>query len=602
MKQTIGTIYTLVLLALVAVVGSTAMSFTGNSFANYIGLIAIVVTLVALIQLHNVKDKFDNVIGSEPEQLLQAITSINNGDLNLSVGNIESSNQQSIAGQIKLLKDTLNQTVSDLSTLSKQKIDLNSKTGLANKLLSPIAKFGETGSSNLENINQVLSALARGDTSQRVNQTYSGQVESLKQSINALADSLADVSNEIQTVVESANNGDLSKRVNTNNKQGFAGQLAISINNLMENSHTALQEVSNVLDALSHGDLTKKVQGNYKGTFNALKDYTNGTVDNLSRLINDIQSSAVSINSSSKEIAGSNNDLYHRTDQQTSSLRDTANNMENISHTVRQNAENAKQANQFVMSTAEVAEKGGAVVGQVVTTMNAITESSRKISDIISIIDNIAFQTNILALNAAVEAARAGEQGRGFAVVASEVRTLAQRSASAAKDIKVLITDSVTRVEQGSKFASQAGDTMQEIVESVRRVTDIVAEISAASTEQSEGIESVKASIVNMDNITKQSLSVVQHANSIAENLARQSDGLASSVTVFRIGNGSSSFGSSSVSSPLKKASTTMSSSSSSSNSNLRSQTASRPSASNATPAMNFSSTPVHSSDDWSEF
>jgi methyl-accepting chemotaxis protein len=239
--------------------------------------------------------------------------------------------------------------------------------------------------------------------------------------------------------------------------------------------------------------------------------------------------------SSTKEIANGNMDLSSRTESQASALEQTASSMEELTSTVKQNADNARQANQMALSASEVAIRGGSVVSEVVNTMGAINDSSRKIVDIISVIDGIAFQTNILALNAAVEAARAGEQGRGFAVVAAEVRSLAQRSASAAKEIKALIGDSVEKVDAGTRLVDQAGITMNEVVESIKRVTDIMAEISAASQEQTQGIEQVNIAITEMDNVTQQNAALVEEAAAAAGSLQDESSHLAGLVSVFKL-------------------------------------------------------------------
>src|SRR5512147_2455503 len=241
--------------------------------------------------------------------------------------------------------------------------------------------------------------------------------------------------------------------------------------------------------------------------------------DSLVRVVSQVRSGTDTVATASSQIAAGNLDLSSRTEEQASSLEETASSMEELTSTVKQNAENARQANQLAIGSSDVAGKGGAVVSQVVTTMDAINEASRKIVDIISVIDGIAFQTNILALNAAVEAARAGEQGRGFAVVAGEVRNLAQRSAAAAKEIKTLIGDSVDKVENGSKLVANAGQTMDEIVTSIKRVTDIMAEISAASAEQSAGIEQVNTAITQMDEVTQQNAALVEEAAAAAESL-----------------------------------------------------------------------------------
>jgi methyl-accepting chemotaxis protein len=258
-------------------------------------------------------------------------------------------------------------------------------------------------------------------------------------------------------------------------------------------------------------------------------------MDKMTEVIIQVKEAGETINTAAGEISSGNTDLSSRTEQQASSLEETASSMEQLASTVKQNAENAKQANQLASAASGVAVKGGEVVGQVVNTMNAINQSAHKIEDIISVIDGIAFQTNILALNAAVEAARAGEQGRGFAVVAGEVRNLAQRSASAAKEIKELITDSVNKTAEGTKQVENAGATMQEIVTSVQRVTDIMGEIAAASIEQSAGIDQVNNAITSMDEVTQQNAALVEEAAAAAESLVEQAAGLIETVSAYKL-------------------------------------------------------------------
>ena len=292
-----------------------------------------------------------------------------------------------------------------------------------------------------------------------------------------------------------------------------------------------------VARAISKGDFSRSVALE-KGDTSSLLYAINAMRQNLTGMVGDIRHSADTVAHASSQIAAGNLDLSSRTEQQASSLEETASSMEELTSTVKQNAENARQANQLVGSTADIAVKGGQVVGQVVDTMASIKDSSRKISDIIGVIDGIAFQTNILALNAAVEAARAGEQGRGFAVVASEVRNLAQRSASAAKEIKSLIEDSVGKVDAGGKLVDEAGKTMGEIVSSVKRVTDIMSEIAAASQEQSSGIEQVNQAIAQMDQVTQQNAALVEEAAAAAESMQDQAAKLTEVVSVFKLEGG----------------------------------------------------------------
>lgn len=340
---------------------------------------------------------------------------------------------------------------------------------------------------------------------------------------------------EVADIVEGAVLGDFSRRMDMEGKTGFFKQLGEGMNKLTATSEVGLNEVVRMLSALAKGDLTDKITNEYHGTFGQLKDDSNATVENLKEIIGQVKEATDTINTASKEIAAGNTDLSQRTEEQASSLEETAASMEELTSTVKQNAENAKQANQLAKGASEIAIKGGEVVGQVVGTMSSINDSSRKIVDIISVIDGIAFQTNILALNAAVEAARAGEQGRGFAVVAAEVRNLAQRSAAAAKEIKTLIGDSVDKVEVGTKLVDEAGKTMEEIVNAVKRVTDIMSEISAASLEQSSGIEQVNQAITQMDEVTQQNAALVEEAAAAAESMEEQAQTLAQAVAIFKL-------------------------------------------------------------------
>jgi len=316
---------------------------------------------------------------------------------------------------------------------------------------------------------------------------------------------------------------------------GLVLVLALGTRLLIQQIRQPLRDAISVAETIASGDLTAKVDVSRGDEFGEMMKAIAHMQDRLVHLVGDVRNGTVSMAHVSEEIAAGNNDLSTRTEQTAASLEETASSMQELTSTVKQSADSARQANQLAGSAAHVARRGGEVVGQVVSTMDEINAASRKISDIISVIDGIAFQTNILALNAAVEAARAGEQGRGFAVVASEVRSLAQRSAEAAKEIKLLINTSVEKVEGGATLVAQAGQTMTEIVTSVQRVTDIMGEITAAASEQSEGIAHVNAAVAQLDQMTQQNAALVEQSAAAASSMKDQAHRLAGVVATFKL-------------------------------------------------------------------
>ncbi|WP_082054197.1 methyl-accepting chemotaxis protein [Methyloterricola oryzae] len=410
----------------------------------------------------------------------------------------------------------------------------------AQRLAKKIADFQSV---EAERAGAALRKLAVGDLDIQVAVASSDKdTEEAAAGCRMIADSIEKVVASVGSLIEDSTmlsnatlQGNLQARAEEARHQGDYRRIVQGMNDTLSAVAAPIVEVVRVLGALARGDLTERITADYKGTFAALRDDANVTVENLSRSVESIREATDAINTASREIAMGNADLSQRTEEQASSLEETASSMEELASTVKQNADNARQANQMAVAASDVAVRGGDVVQQVVGTMNAINESSRKIVDIISVIDGIAFQTNILALNAAVEAARAGEQGRGFAVVAGEVRNLAQRSAAAAKEIKTLIGDSVEKVEDGAKLVSQAGRTMDEIVSAVKRVTDIMSEIAAASVEQSSGIEQVNQAVTQMDETTQQNAALVEEAAAAAESLEEQAGNLAHTVAQFRL-------------------------------------------------------------------
>ncbi|OAX85802.1 chemotaxis protein [Xanthomonas nasturtii] len=380
---------------------------------------------------------------------------------------------------------------------------------------------------------RIMGRYAIGDLSDDMD-TLPGEKAAFTDAMAQVKLNLGAMNGEIRQLAQSAANGDFSARGDAERFQYDFRAMVESLNTLMSTADGNLQSLSSLLQSIAAGDLTARMSGEFRGVFAQMRDDANATATQLAEIVSGIKASAVSIKGAASEIAAGNQDLSQRTEQQAANLEETAASMEELTSTVKQNAEGARQANQLAIGAASVAVQGGDVVGKVVDTMSGIEASSKKIADIISVIDGIAFQTNILALNAAVEAARAGEQGRGFAVVASEVRTLAQRSAGAAKEIKDLIDDSVRRVAEGSALVHTAGKTMSEVVASVQRVTDIMGEISAASQEQSAGIEQVNQTVTSMDETTQQNAALVEEATAAARALEEQAVGLTEAVAVFK--------------------------------------------------------------------
>lgn len=343
------------------------------------------------------------------------------------------------------------------------------------------------------------------------------------------------IEKEIASLIDGATNGDLKKRISEDGKSGFYGRLAEGLNRLVGIADDIIDKTVVVFDALSHGDLTNTIEGDYAGAFKKLQSDANDTITQLTDTVEKIKQSASSVSSGADEIAQGNSDLSQRTEEQAANLEETASSMEEMTSAVRQSSENAGHVTSVAQQARERAQSGGDIVNNAVSAMAEINDSSKKIADIIGVIDEIAFQTNLLALNAAVEAARAGEQGRGFAVVAGEVRSLAQRSAGAAREIKDLIRDSVDKVSSGTKLVNQSGETLNEIVASVQEVERMVSEINRATTEQASGIEQVNQAVSQMDEVTQQNAALVEEASAAAEAMADQSRNLLNLVAFFTV-------------------------------------------------------------------
>ncbi|MGR9052308.1 MAG: methyl-accepting chemotaxis protein, partial [Gammaproteobacteria bacterium] len=342
------------------------------------------------------------------------------------------------------------------------------------------------------------------------------------------------IEQEIETIVDSVKAGELSRRLNLADKEGFFKTLSQGINELGETVEKVMNEIAHVMSGVADGDLTRTVTEDYQGLYGHCKDDINTSLNKLSEVFSQIRIASDFINNTSQEIASGNNNLSQRVETQASSLEETASSMEQLTGTVKNNSDNAQQANQLANTARQLAEKGGRVVESAVSAMAEINASSNKIAEIIGVIDEIAFQTNLLALNASVEAARAGEQGRGFSVVATEVRNLAQRSAVAAKESKELIQNSVQKVRAGTEFVNETGAALSEIVTGVKQVGDIIAEIAAASIEQSQGIEQVNKAVSQMDEITQQNAALAEQASAASVSMSDQAKNMSELLSFFK--------------------------------------------------------------------
>ncbi|WDE08415.1 methyl-accepting chemotaxis protein [Thalassomonas viridans] len=338
---------------------------------------------------------------------------------------------------------------------------------------------------------------------------------------------------QIATLIEKASRGDLTERIDAEQFEGFMLTLGNNINSMLDTIVEPISRCRKILQDMASGNLSQSMEGEYQGAFAELQSSINSSINNIRKMVDEIRNASSNVFSSSREIAAGNNELSHRTESQASSLEETASAMEQLTSTVQQNAESSSEVSRLSSEVMESATNGGKVVENAITAMKGINKSSNEIADIIGVIDEIAFQTNLLALNAAVEAARAGEQGRGFAVVAAEVRSLAQRSAAAAKDIKGLINDSVEAVGQGSKYVNDTGTTFNELVAAIEKVSLMIRDIEAAGKEQAAGISEVSAAVSNMDEMTQQNAALVEEASASSKAMEEQAEILMEQVNFF---------------------------------------------------------------------
>ena len=484
------------------------------------------------------------VDGIEAATVAYLANRIANGDLSSQIEVDDKTPSESMLPAMKAMQDSLSVLVHEIEVVVNAavqgdftiKIEETNKQGFGLTISALLNQLSITTEVGLNDVVRVTTALAEGDLSQKITREYPGVFGVTKTGVNYTVDALTKLVEEIEHLVDdAANRGDFSTKIDITGKQGYNKTLAKLLNQLSIVTETGLNDVLRVANALAEYDLTQVIKRDYPGIFGQVNQSINNTVDNLKNMLLTINESAVVIDTAAKEMALGNADLSNRTEEQAVSLEQTAASMEEMIFTVQNAQKSARHATELAFKASDIAGQGGVMVDQVVSTMGDIYAASYKIVDIISVIDSIAFQTNILALNAAVEAARAGNSGLGFAVVASEVGVLAQRTQTAAAEIKHLIADSVKKNEEGSRLVNQTGKTMQNIVNSVHEVTDIMSQINTATVEQTKGIEHINISIGQLDSVTQQNAALVEQAAALSESLGEQTGGLSKTVSTFKL-------------------------------------------------------------------
>ena len=524
----------------------------------WIGQIMLQILLFFVVAL--VSRRLLKQLGGEPALAIEIANRISNGDLSTNIV-LATNDTTSLISSMKRMSETIHIMIDDAVMLAKAAVDGELDTradaskhqGDFRKIVAGINDTLDAVIGPLNVAANYVDRISRGDIPPKITETYYGDFNPLKNNLNAVIDAIQALVADADLLSNAALDGKLNTRADVSQHQGDYRKIVIGVNDTLDSIVGPVNEVVRVLGALAKSDLTENITTKHQGTFAELCDNVNISVNNLAKTVLVIKEATDSINTAAKEISAGNNDLSRRTEQQAANLEQTAASMEELTSTVQANSKNAKQANGLAVGASDIAVKGVAVIGQVVATMDQISVASRKIVDIISVIDDIAFQTNILALNAAVEAARAGDQGRGFAVVAVEVRNLAQRAAAAAGEIKALIGDSAEKVEGGIRLVAQAGKTMEEIVSSIHGVTRMMSEISSASMEQTSGIEQVNQAISQMDDVTQQNAALVEQAAASAESLEEQAQNLSITVNGFKVNGNSRTIEIAQKNQPLQK-------------------------------------------------
>ena len=508
---------------------STDMAWIGLLTASLVGVI-----LAILIALYIARSVVNPV-----ERLMILMRSVSEeGDFSHRMDDPGEDEIGEMALTLNALLDSLQVAIGDIGEVMAASAEGNFSMRIRSNLKGDLDQLKRSINNSVERtqgaisrVNQVMEAVEAGDFEQRIDEQFGGELHTFRNTVNGALDSLGQMTQNLTRVMDAIVKGDFKYRM-----QGTGGsEIEQQVNRAMQAIEQVINDVAEVMAHTAKGDLTHSIDGDYPGQLAALVGSINESLINQREIVRQVRDGARSIQQGAGEIAIGNNSLSQRTTEQAASLEETAASMEEMSSTVRMNAENAHQASDLAAAAKGEAEHGGGVVSNAVVAMERINESSSKISDIISLIDGIAFQTNLLALNAAVEAARAGEQGRGFAVVAGEVRTLAQRSAEAAKDITALIEDSAKRVDEGSELVSRSGQVLDDIQLSIKKVHDIVSDIASASQEQAQGVEQVNRAVTQLEAVNQENSALVEEAAASSQSMDQQADLLAQQVNQFHL-------------------------------------------------------------------
>lgn len=530
-----GIIQTSWLMAIVALISSVyGVVVSGGSIASIVLIFAVVVILLLGLRAHSADQKLLS-------KMEQVAIDANQGILESRIVNIPDGHRYAeCAWAINEMMDQTETVFRDTSTTlnrmvrgdygrDPQPVGLR---GVFPEMLLTVADVQSRVQATMNSLSHVMKGLGEGDLSVRM----SDEVEELfRKQVNEAMLSIDGILQQFAKLVENLAKGDFTQRMDLAQAQGDLKQLGLNINLSMESFEQAIGDTVGAADRIGTGNLTQQITGDYRGALGQLKESINGTQTQLSEIVSEVRKASSSVKVSSSEVSSGSQDLSGRTSEQAASLEETAASMEEIASTVKMSADSAALANELAANSVRSVSEGARVIADAVQAMDGINESSSKISEIITLIDGIAFQTNLLALNAAVEAARAGEHGRGFAVVAGEVRSLAQRSADAAKDIKGLIEDSTSRIEEGSRLVGRSGGSLDEIQGAIKKMNDIASEIAAAAKEQLDGIEQVNTAVTQLDGVTQENAALVEETAASSEHLNSQADQLASMVSFFKL-------------------------------------------------------------------